>query len=127
MKNLKNWGIGLIIAGVFTFIMGLISNGGELAGEYRSDILKDFAGFFPVIMAVCGLGCAVIGMYFISVDNKAIEQNRGKVIEKNNGTAIVEFVGGERKTIYTWNVPVTVGDIGIFSYKGNILIKFEKE
>ena len=128
MKNIKKLGIVLIAMGIFGFIMGICLNPNELMDVYSSDGGKTFAEFFPTILIASATICAIMGGYFVAIDKKPVEKRTAKVLEINKANITVEFDDGTRKILFNMmNVPVVIGDSGMVSYKGNLLMEFVKE
>ena len=128
MKNMKKWGMGLIALSIFSFIMGVAMKPKELMNVYSSEGGKTFAEFFPAILITSAIICIIIGVYFVAIDKKPVEKRIAKVLETNKANITVEFNDGTRKVLFNMmNVPVVNGDSGLVSYKGNLLVEFNKE
>lgn len=98
------------------------------------DIIEMFPAFFGgMILIFC---CSMIFMMLIkkSDNNKPLITKKVKILEKpisqgNIAWYVVECEGGERLRLRSFqnnSVFITVGDIGILSYRGQTIKSFER-
>lgn len=77
------------------------------------------------IVFVCGIILAVVNIKFA---NSPLVRKSGRILEKTNQRTItVEFDDGTRQNLLSGSgMLLSVGDYGIFGYKGRLIVEFEK-